>query len=160
MFDAVAAALDICPGAIAYEGQAAIELEAAARGGLDRVAVGYPFAIRDEAAPLVLDPWPMWSALFDDLAAGVAREEIAARFHLGLAAALADMALRIAARGRVDTVALSGGVFQNRTLLEALAQRLRNAGLRVLMHRQVPANDGALALGQSVAAAAILGGPG
>ncbi len=155
LFDAVAAALDICADAIAYEGQAAVELEAAARRGLDAAAVGYPFAVAREpdAGVWLLDPATMWAALLDDLAAGVETECIAARFHLGLAVAVADLAVRIATEHGLSAVALSGGVFQNRTLFEAVVGRLRGHGVTVLTHRRVPANDGGIALGQAVVAA-------
>ncbi|MFZ1575621.1 MAG: carbamoyltransferase HypF, partial [Chromatiaceae bacterium] len=87
---------------------------------------------------------------------GQDRGGMAARFHLGLAQAAADLACRLATERGLASVALSGGVFQNKTLFEAIAQRLRQQGLRVLTHRQVPVNDGGLALGQAVAAAARL----
>ncbi|MFZ4626535.1 MAG: carbamoyltransferase HypF, partial [Rhodoferax sp.] len=83
---------------------------------------------------------------------------IAARFHKGLARVIVRMieALSQPENGRpaVNTVALSGGVFQNRILLEQVVMRLENSGFRVLTHRQVAANDGGLALGQAVVAAA------
>jgi hydrogenase maturation protein HypF len=152
LFDAVAAVLGIRREGISYEGQAAIELETLAAAA-PRDAGGYPFAIsRGEWAEL--DPAPMWTALFDDLAAGVAPAVIAARFHHGLAEAVAGLAAELASGHGTDTVALSGGVLQNRLLFEALAGKLRGAGLRVLSHRQVPANDGGLSLGQAVVAAA------
>jgi len=99
--------------------------------------------------PRVLDPAPLWPALLADLRAGVDRGVIAARFHRGLADAVVALAAELAASRRVGTVALSGGVFQNRLLLEQVADGLRRRGLDVLQHRQVPANDGGLALGQA-----------
>jgi len=157
LFDAVAAAVGLCREGLTYEGEAAIELEALAvrapaqdqgpAGG------GYPLGIVREGALLVLDPTPLWWALLDDLARGVVRERIAARFHNGLARALVGIATELAQAHGIDTLALSGGVFQNKTLLEAVGAGLRAAGLRVLGHRQVPANDGGLALGQAVIAA-------
>ena len=152
----MAAALDVSREAVSYEGQAAIELEALACAG-DAVAdAGYPFAQREstDGRPLQLDPAPMWRALLDDLRQGVPRARMAARFHAGLATAVAELARRLAAAQGADTVALSGGVLQNRTLFEALSGHLRSAGLQVLAQQQVPANDGGLALGQAVAAAA------
>lgn len=155
LFDAVAAALDICFDGIAYEGQAAIELETAARQAGPAAGPGYAFAIHPQAERLVLDPAPMWTALLDDLAAGVPAAVIAARFHAGLAAALAGWVRQAARAAGVGTVALSGGVFQNRTLFEALLADLQQGGLAVLSHRQVPCNDGGLALGQAVLAALV-----
>ena len=82
--------------------------------------------------------------------------EIAARFHGGLADAVAGLAVTLAGEHGVDCVALSGGVMQNKTLFEGLCQRLEQAGLQVLTQHQVPANDGGLSLGQTVIAAARL----
>lgn len=154
LFDAVAAALGICREGISYEGQAAIELEALALARGPRPAGGYPFGLEAAGERLVLDPGPMWAALLADLAAGADPALIAARFHGGLAGAVADLATRLAGERGLETVALSGGVLQNRTLFEALAQGLRDRGLTVLAHAQVPPNDGGLALGQAAVAAA------
>ncbi|MCC7277221.1 MAG: carbamoyltransferase HypF [Chromatiaceae bacterium] len=157
LFDAVAAALGICREANAYEGQAAIELETLALGAAGGEAGGgYPFGLVAAGDQWLLDPAPLWQAFLDDLARGQDRGSMALRFHLGLAQAAANLAGRLATERGLATVALSGGVFQNKTLFEAIAQRLRHQGLRVLTHRQVPANDGGLALGQAVAAAARL----
>lgn len=154
LFDAVAAALNLSRDAVTYEGQAAIELEALAAPAMGAAAAGYPFGILDDGAMLILDPAPMWSALLDDLAAGRDRGLMAARFHAGLAESVVRAAVTLADRHRLDAVALSGGVFQNRTLMEAAGTRLRSSGLRVLCHRQVPANDGGISLGQAAIAAA------
>jgi hydrogenase maturation protein HypF len=154
LFDAVAAALGICRESVSYEGQAAIELEALALSCEEPDPAGYPFSVDDTAAPVLMDPAPMWLALLGDLAQGVDRSRIAARFHAGLAAAVSDLAIGLAGQHGTDTVALSGGVFQNKTLFERVSTRLSTAGLKVLGHRQVPTNDGGLALGQAVVAAA------
>ncbi|MBK5941690.1 carbamoyltransferase HypF [Halochromatium roseum] len=166
LFDAVAVALGICADGIAYEAQAAIELETLARCALGEV--GYAFAIdhrdssdhsggddhRDNSAKRwQLDPTPMWTALLDDLTARVPAAVIAARFHAGLADAVAELAAQLAQQHGVEAVALSGGVFQNRTLFETTHKALRERGLQVLTHTRVPANDGGLALGQAVIAA-------
>jgi hydrogenase maturation protein HypF len=151
LFDAVAAALGICFDRVGYSAQAAMLLEAtAARGSF---TVAYPFAQTRDAALIHLDPAPMWSALLDDLAAAVPHAEIAARFHLGLAHAIAELAATLA-QGHTDTVALSGGCLQNRLMLEHLLARLDALGLRVLTPSEIPANDGGVALGQAVVAAA------
>jgi hydrogenase maturation protein HypF len=154
LFDAVAAALGICTDGIAYEGQAAIELETRC-GPLDGVT-GYPFAVGDGDGRRVLDPAPMWQALCEDLAAGATPADVATRFHTGLADAVTALSVALAASHGIGTAALSGGVFQNRTLFEALTARLRAAGLEVLTHRRVPSNDGGIALGQAVTAALTL----
>lgn len=154
LFDGVAAAIGICRESIGYEGEAAVELEALAMDALATRPAGYPFDTVSMDGRLVLDPAPMWSALLDELVRGVDRGIIAARFHIGLARAVAELARTLAEEYGTDTVALSGGVFQNKTLFEAVSAQLRKGCLRVLAHRQVPANDGGLALGQTVAAAA------
>jgi hydrogenase maturation protein HypF len=149
LFDAVAALLGLRT-AVTYEGQAAVELEAAARRA--GAAPEYPFGERDGR----LDPAPMLAALLADRERGLPVELIAAGFHRGLAAATARLAVRLAGENGVDTVALSGGVFTNVLLTELLAAPLRAAGLRVLLHEQLPANDGAISAGQAAVAAARL----
>ncbi len=154
LFDAVAAALGLCVDEISYEGQAAIELESLAAAAWDPDGEGYPFARIATAAGTVLDPAPLWPRLFDDLTAGVDPAAVAARFHQGLCRAVADLAADLARHEGLGRAALSGGVFQNRLILEGLSARLRARGLAPLSHRQVPANDGGLSLGQAVIAAA------
>ncbi|MBV8576532.1 MAG: carbamoyltransferase HypF [Acetobacteraceae bacterium] len=154
LFDAVAAAIGICTERASYEGQAAMLLEAAA-GAAPVVCDPYPFRITEASRGLLhLDPAPLWRAVLDDVAVRLPAQVIAAKFHVGLAAGLARMVetLRMTA-----PIALSGGVFQNRLLLERLIRLLREQGHTVLVHRDVPANDGGLALGQAVIAAARTG---
>jgi hydrogenase maturation protein HypF len=149
LFDAAAALLGI-RDVINYEGQAAIELEQAAepaersayRAGITRGAV-----LQAAGTDLI-------RAACDDLAAGEPRAVIAARFHHGVAALIADCCLVLRERCGLSTVALSGGVFQNVLLLNAAADRLEAAGFRVLTHARVPCNDGGISLGQAVVAAA------
>jgi hydrogenase maturation protein HypF len=154
LFDAVAAALGICRESVSYEGQAAIQLEALALTSDESDSAGYAFSIDKDLAPVLIDSKPMWLALLADLEQGIAKSRIAARFHTGLAAALSDLAIYLAGRHNTNTVALSGGVFQNKMLFEQVSNRLTAAHLEVLSHQQVPANDGGLALGQAVVAAA------
>ena len=159
LFDAVAAALGVGGEVLTYEGQAAIALESLAADAMDRVGYGYPFARATAPAGEILDPAPLWDALLVDLSRGRPPEEIAAAFHRGLATALVTLGLDLASRHGLSAVALSGGVFQNRLLLESVTSGLEAAGLRVLLQRQVPANDGGISLGQAaVAAARVLRG--
>ena len=153
LFDAVGAALDVSRASVSYEGQAAIELEALA-AGVDGAGRAYTFAIDHSGELPQLDPAPMWRSLLDDLMAATDRRQIAARFHAGLADAVATLVETLAVEHGVDTVALSGGVMQNKTLFEGLCARLEREGLQVLAQQRVPANDGGLALGQAVIAAA------
>jgi hydrogenase maturation protein HypF len=106
-----------------------------------------------------IDPSPLFAPLLRDIAASTPVPLLAARFHVALADSLVRMTLAIlpslsVAAPAPTTIALSGGVWQNRALLELVTKRLRAAGLRVLVPRLVPANDGGVALGQAVVAAA------
>jgi hydrogenase maturation protein HypF len=120
----------------------------------------YPFAILPIGEPSLprIDPTPMWHALLDDLHAEVPAGRMAAQFHRGLADAVFEMTTIILAEmgpeSRITTVALSGGCFQNSLLLESLLALFESKGLRCLTHSRFPSNDGGLALGQGVIAAA------
>jgi hydrogenase maturation protein HypF len=92
--------------------------------------------------------------MLEDLRTGLDKGEIAWRFHLGLAQGLSAAAMEMAHYHQLDTIALTGGVFQNRILFELVSSRLRETDLRVLSQLQVPANDGGLALGQAAIGAA------
>ena len=153
LFDAVSALCGI-RAKVTYEGQAAAELEGAADPG-ERGAYEVPVE-GEGGAPLVLDPRPAIRALLADLDARVSVETVAARFHRGLADATAAAAER-ACRGRgLDTVILSGGVFQNRLLLERTREELHEIGLRTLVPVALPPNDGGISYGQVAVAAARL----
>lgn len=161
LFDAAAAAVGICPDLALFEGQAAMELEEMIDADALSAAMesgGYSFAdeIQSGTGMRILDPRPMWRALLDDLATKTPAPLISARFHLGLAASVVDMAVAIARQSAepIDTVALSGGCFQNKVLFEACVDRVEHHGLICLSHAQVPTNDGGLALGQAAIAAA------
>ncbi len=152
LFDAVAALVGM-RARVSYEGQAAIELEAAAATVGAAEAPCYPMEVRPVGGVAVLDPRPLVAAVVQDAAAGVAPAVIAAGFHRGLAAATADVAAASAGAHGVDTVVLTGGVFQNVRLSAALEELLARRGLRVLVHRTVPPNDGGISVGQAAVAA-------
>jgi hydrogenase maturation protein HypF len=105
-----------------------------------------------EAETCVLDWRPMVRALLADLGRGIPAPRIAAAFH----EALIDAILAMARRAGQMHVVLTGGCFQNRRLTEGAVERLRNAGFDPIWHRQLPPNDGCLALGQAVWAAQML----
>ena len=153
LFDGVSALLGICDHA-SFEGEPAIALEWAARGeGVASEA--YPYAIAESGtrrggAPLVLDWRPLLLALVEDLHKGTEKDILSVRFHTTLVKAIAEIAERVGAAN----VALSGGCFQNRRLLEGVARRLAEGGHRVIQHRQLPPNDGCIGLGQVIVAAA------
>jgi hydrogenase maturation protein HypF len=132
---------------VTYEGQAAIELEAAAD---PREGGAYELPLAATAAALTLDARPTIAAIAHDLARGVAVPVVAARFHNALADATA------AALMAADTpvAVLSGGVFQNELLLSRTTAALERAGVEVLTPRRLPANDGGISYGQAAIAAA------
>jgi hydrogenase maturation protein HypF len=152
LFDAVAALCDL-GDRVSYEGQAAMKLESlAGPPELERDLAPYPFPLEEGRDGLLLDPRPLVSAVAQDVEAGRPLRTVARRFHRALAHGFAEGASR-AARGRaLDTVALSGGCFQNRFLLVETLDQLRSRGLRVLWHEKVPPNDGGLSLGQAAVA--------
>jgi hydrogenase maturation protein HypF len=157
LFDAVAAAVGLCADEISYEGQAAIELEALIQPQQLQQAQAYPFDIIKDSGPVArINTVPMWHALLNDLVQGIEPAMISARFHHTLARMILDMVSFIAKQHGINTVALSGGVMQNPTLFTLTRNLLTGQGLQVLTHRQIPANDGGLAIGQAAIAAACL----
>ncbi len=146
LFDAVAAVLGLCPGAQTYEGEAAMRLESLAGQWPDRGA--FEFA---QTGPGI-DPAPIWAAMHRQMSQGAPAAQIAWQFHAGLAAAFARKARALVESGEAKAVVLSGGCFQNALLLDLTLRALGD--VPVLTHRTTPANDGGLALGQAVIAAA------
>jgi hydrogenase maturation protein HypF len=150
LFDAGAALAGI-RAEVNYEGQAAIELEAACdtheRGA-------YPIALT--GAPLVIDPSETIRAVATDVAAGVGAGVIARRFHRTIARATVEACVALAAAYATEVVVLSGGVFQSGLLLQDVSSALTEAGLRVLVPERLPVNDGGIAYGQAAVAAALL----
>ena len=142
LFDAAAALLGVRRTS-AYEGQAAMELEALAEayGPAEPLADGYHLIVNDQ-----LDLLPLLAWLADHAAEpGLS----AARFHATLALALADWVTRAAQREAVTDIALGGGCFLNRLLSIQVRSRLERNGLRVYEAGQAPPNDGGLSLGQA-----------
>ena len=161
LFDAVAAAIGLCRDRVSYEGQAAIALESIADAPALVLEDGYPIQLRMQDSAFggatMMDFAPLWLAILDDLESHTQAGVMAARFHRGLVRAVVEMIRHIFERknGKLGhIVALSGGSFQNRLLLEGVSRALEGLGLTVLTHSQVPANDGGLALGQAAVAAA------
>jgi hydrogenase maturation protein HypF len=149
LFDAVSALLGIRQE-IEYEGQAAIELEMIASKSLSDEA--YPFQIVEQGQTRVVKVGKMFSAIISDLRKGRDVESISTLFHNTLALVIAQISRQLSIETGIHLVALSGGVFQNRILLDLVAKRLKNSGLFPLIHSQVPCNDGGISLGQAVIA--------
>lgn len=159
LFDAAAAILGICDKAT-YEGEPAIELEAAAWRALDGKTVRLDgnhtgvFTSADDSP--ILDPQPLIEALLNGIEAGAPADRLALDFHIAIVRSSARIAREICAREGIDTVALSGGVFMNRLLLQLLTHELKDVGLAVLVPHAVPVNDGCIAYGQAAIARARL----
>jgi hydrogenase maturation protein HypF len=153
LFDAAAAVLGVRREA-AYEGQAAMELEALAGR---RPGSVLPYAVTEgPEGLLVLDPLPLLAALDERRSRGDHPAELAARFHETVADATAVLVTWVAEATGRSTVALSGGVFQNARLLSGVRRRLAEGGLEVLTPRVLGPNDGAISYGQAAVAAAQL----
>lgn len=163
LFDAATAILGIC-GQATYEGEPAIELEAAAWRALDNEIAHFPddnagyFASGPSwlDGPYVLDQKALFEALLEGIEAGAPANRLALDFHIAIARSSARIAREICAREGIDTVALSGGVFMNRLLLQPLTRELKSMGLTVLIPQTVPVNDGCIAYGQAAVASARL----
>ncbi|MDD5088065.1 MAG: carbamoyltransferase HypF [bacterium] len=148
LFDAVAA-LVFFGARRQYEGQAAMLLEYLISPA---PAVPYPMDVVERNGRWILSPKPLFQELTRDLERGVAAEIIARRFHEGIVAGFCRVCDLARERTGLNTVALSGGCFQNEFLHTNCEKRLTDSGFRVLTHRQVPPNDGGVALGQAVIA--------
>ena len=163
LFDAAAAILGIC-GQATYEGEPAIELEAAAWRALDGKIARFPddnvgYSTSGPSwldGPDVLDQKALFEALLEGIEAGAPADRLALDFHVAVARSSARIATEICAREGIDTVALSGGVFMNRLLLQLLTRELKSAGLTVFVPHTVPVNDGCIAYGQAAVASARL----
>jgi hydrogenase maturation protein HypF len=149
LFDAVAALCGLRT-TINYEGQAAIELEAAC-GSHERGR--YPIELDSADGVLVIDPRSLISGVCADVAAGVSVGVIASRFHAAVAAVTVEACSTLAAANQTELVVLSGGVFLNRRLLESVCAGLDERGLRVLTPKRLPIGDGGISYGQAAVAA-------
>ncbi len=147
LFDAVASIVGVRHRA-RYEAQAAIELEALVDPTADRA---YPVVIMGHT-PAVIDPAPIIRGVVADLQARLPVPIIASRFHATIAAAIVEGCKTIRDSTGLNRVVLSGGVFQNVTLLSGVVRGLAGVGLEVFTHHLVPPNDGGIALGQAVVA--------
>ena len=156
LFDAVAALAGV-RDRVAYEGQAAVELESLAGGvSSDR---SYPFELNsprgsNAESPLIVDTRSMIRSVAEEASDGVPAARVARRFHSTMVDLVADVCGRLRLSTGVEEVALSGGVFLNAMLTSEVCARLAGDGFRVYRHRLVPPNDGGLSLGQLAVAAA------
>ncbi len=153
LFDAVAC-LVLGHDRAAFEGEAAMRLEALAAAA-PREARAYPFDVTvDAAGAMLLDPRPLLHAVVRDLGARRAPEVVAKRFHATVAEMVAHVAKELRTATGIADVVLTGGCFVNAVLTSLTASRLREAGLTPRVSRLVPPNDGGISFGQLAVAAA------
>ncbi|MEA2083315.1 MAG: carbamoyltransferase HypF [Thermodesulfobacteriota bacterium] len=152
LFDGIAAILGIRYQA-AYEGQAAVELEMAIKeAGED----SYPYEWQKEKQSHLISLAPIIRGVVNDIRQGKRISSISHRFHLTLIRLFADLCTQLGQETGVDRVVLSGGVFQNKTLLTGLEEALKKKGFCVFSHARVPANDGGISLGQAAISAEMM----
>ena len=161
LFDAVAA-LAGASQSITYEAEAAMRLESLAGAGAadghgEDDGGAYRFRVAGpDVAPLVIDWRGLVAEVARDVGDGLPATLIARRFHRGVARMIVAVCERLRDATGVGVVGLTGGVFQNAVLVGLAVEMLHSAGFDVLLHEQVPANDGGLALGQAVIAARLI----
>lgn len=163
LFDAAAALLGVCT-APRYEGEAAILLEAEAHK-----AEAFGEKLEDEryrielikntatenstaadTSVLLMDAAPVFAAVLDDIQAGIPVPVIAARFHNAFVRVIVDVAEVVRATYGIEVMALAGGVFMNRFLLERVLVRLQDRGFTVALNKELPPNDASISYGQAV----------
>jgi len=147
-FDAISALLGL-RGKIAYEGQAAVELDMCQNRGEKG---SYSWQIEKEGDQRVMLTTGIVKGVVDDITKGISKGVISGRFHNTLIKMFTELCITVRGETNIDQVALSGGSFQNETLLTGLTRSLTGAGFSVYSHALVPTNDGSLALGQAVCA--------
>ena len=149
LFDAVAAISGVSQES-SYEGESAMLLEAAAGSDNDET---YPFELHTDSLPWIIDPRRMLTEIAHEVARGQSSGRISRCFHNSIARMIEVVCSRLRERNGLDKVCLSGGTFQNFTLLASTVELLRSAGFQVFLHSKVPPNDGGLSLGQAAIAA-------
>jgi len=150
LFDAVAAITGIRTS-ITYDAQAAVETEMAAETPGKKLSP-YRFGISPASGRLVIDPAPVITEIVNDTLKGISPAAVSYRFHAGVAGTITEICKRIKEEKNISDVALSGGVFQNAVLLKMVCRELKKNGLKVYVHRRLPANDGCISAGQAAVA--------
>ena len=145
LFDAISCLLSI-RDEVHYEGQAAIELEMIAEPGLDGE---YRFLLKKDK-PTVIDTIEIIRGVVYDLLEGISPSRISEKFHRTIARMIIDTCESLRLEEGLNRVVLSGGVFQNMTLLSLVTRGLKRSGFEVYTHHAVPPNDGGISLGQAV----------
>jgi len=153
LFDAVASLL-LGIYQVKFEAEAAISLEKAA-ADYKAQPKRYGFKIKKNGQTFVIDPTLTFKQIITDLKNKYSKERIAAGFHLTVAQMIRASCLEIRHNTKINTVILTGGVFQNKILLKFSLDLLTREGFHVLIHKLLPCSDGSVSLGQAVIAAQV-----
>lgn len=148
LFDAVAAILGLCYNAT-FEGEGPVYLESLIERGVED---SYHFAFDNSSKCAVIDPSPVLMSILEDVRKGSEPPAISARFHNAVVRMVADICAMSREKTGLETVAVSGGVFQNTYLLERLTKSLSEHGFTVLTHKSLSPNDECISFGQAVIA--------
>ena len=148
LFDAVSSLIGV-RHRTAYEGQAAIELEMCQK---KNEKGKYSWGLKREGFPWTILVAEMIREIVEDLVRGTDRGVISSRFHNSMVCLFLETCVKLRDETGLNRVAMSGGVFQNVTIMKGLTASLRDAGFQVYSHCRVPTNDGGLSLGQAVCA--------
>jgi hydrogenase maturation protein HypF len=152
LFDAVSSICGVRQS-VSYEGQAAIELEMSSRQDTEEA---YPVDIERSGDGLIIATGRLMREVVKDVLSGIPGEVVGAKFHKWLAESLVQVSMILREEHGLNTVALSGGCFQNEILLGSLRALLKDRGFEVIINRLVPANDGGISFGQIVVASATV----
>jgi len=150
LFDGLSALLGICYRST-YEGQAAIMLEMEIDNQHIEEFYNYEWSKGKES--YLVSTKPIIQGIVDDFVTGIGSNLISYKFHLTLIKLFSELCVQLKKKTGIDRIVLSGGVFQNATLLAGLSRSLRQEGFDVFSHSKVPTNDGGIALGQIAVAA-------
>jgi len=148
LFDAASSLIGV-RDEISYEGQAAMELESFCASGMTE---RYKFSIYKEEEEFIIDPQEIFIDIITDLKKGLDKKVMATKFHNTVAEFTVDLCGKIRENTKINEIALSGGVFQNKYLTEKVVFLLEDKGFKVYIQRKVPPNDGGISLGQAVVA--------
>jgi len=151
LFDGVSSLIGVCDFA-GYEGEAAIRLEKIIKGGNQRIKGRYKFKYIQEGEMIIIDWSPVIRDIVKDLKKNVKKQDISLKFHEAICEMIKDACNRLRKKYKIKKVCMSGGVFQNNYLKNSVGPLLEKEGFEVFLHKNVPAHDGSISLGQAVLA--------
>jgi len=151
LFDGISSLIGVCDFA-EYEGEAAIRLEKIIKGEGYRIKGGYKFKHTQEGEMIIIDWEPVIRDIVKDLKKGIKKPDISLKFHNAICHMIKDVCNILRKKYRIKKVCMSGGVFQNNYLKNSIRPLLEKEGFEVFLHKNVPAHDGSIPLGQAVLA--------